>query len=62
MNKIKEVTKNFFVCAVLMMIAGIALMVISKKGLGIAAIIFGLLFLGIGIVFLIKDLKGDDDK
>ena len=44
MNKIKEVTKNFFVCAVLMMIAGIALMVISKKGLGIAAIIFGLLF------------------
>ncbi len=58
----KEVTKNFFVCAVLMMIAGIALIVISKKGLGITAIIFGLLFLGTGIVFLIKDLKGNNDK
>lgn len=62
MKKIKEVTKNFFVCAVLMMIAGIALIVISKKGLGITAIIFGLLFMGAGIVFLIKDLRSDEDK
>lgn len=62
MNKIKEVTKNFFVCAVLMMIAGVALIVISKRGLGITAILFGLLFLGIGIVFLIKDLKSEDKK
>lgn len=62
MNKIKEVTKNFFVCAVLMMIAGAALIVISKRGLGITAILFGLLFLGIGIVFLIKDLKSEDKK
>lgn len=59
MDKIKEATKNFFVCGVLMVIAGVALMVLSKKGLGITAILCGIVFLGMGVVFLLKDLKGD---
>ncbi|MGN0153428.1 MAG: DUF308 domain-containing protein [Lachnospiraceae bacterium] len=62
MNKVKEVTKNFFVCGVLMVIAGIALMALSKRGLGITAVICGVVFLVIGIVFLLKDLKEDSEK
>lgn len=59
MDKIKEATKNFFVCGALMIIAGIALMVLSKRGLGIAAIVCGIVFLCIGVVFTVKDLKND---
>lgn len=62
MNKVKEVTKNFFVCGVLMVIAGIALMALSKKGLGFTAVICGVVFLVIGIVFLLKDLKEDSEN
>lgn len=62
MNKVKEATKNFFVCGILMVIAGIALMALSKKGLGIAAVICGVVFLVVGIVFLFNDLKDDSKK
>ena len=59
MDKMKEVTKNFFVCGVLMVIAGIALIAVSKKTFGTLSIFCGIIFLVMGVVYLIKDLKND---
>ncbi|MCM1159084.1 MAG: DUF308 domain-containing protein [Bacteroidales bacterium] len=62
MHKIKEATKNFFVCSVLMIICGIVLIAISQKGLGVVSVIFGLVFAGAGIGLLIKDLKEEPEE
>ena len=62
MDKIKEVTKNFFVCGVLMVIAGIALIAVSKKTFGALSVICGIVFLVMGVVYLIKDLKNDSKE
>ena len=61
--KMKEVTKNFFVCGVLMIIAGIALIAVSKKTFGMIAVICGVVFLVIGVVYFIKDMRdGSKEK
>ena len=62
MDKVKEITKNFFVCGVLMVIAGAVLIAISKQGLGMVSVLCGIVFLVIGIVFLVKDLKNASDQ
>lgn len=62
MNKIKEVTKNFFVCGILMVIAGIALFAVSKKTFGVLAVACGVVFVVIGIVYLVKDLRDNSSQ
>lgn len=57
MEKIKEATKNFFVCGILMLIAGTVLILISKFNLGVLAIVCGGVFIAVGVAFLVKDLK-----
>ena len=62
MNKLKEATKNFFVCGILMLIVGAALIALSKKIFGAFTLICGVVFLVIGIVFLLNDLREGDGK
>ena len=56
MDKIKEVTKNFFVCGILMLIAGIALVAVGKRTFGVLAVVCAVVFVVLGIVYLYKDL------
>ena len=62
MNKIKEVTKNFFVCGILMVIAGIALFAVAKKTFGVLAVACGVVFIVVGVVYLVKDLRDDSSR
>lgn len=54
-----ETEKNFFKCAVLMLIVGIALVVIGENNFGIGTIILGVVF---GICGVISIVKNKDDK
>lgn len=62
MDRIKESTKNFLVCGVLMLICGAALIMVSRTGLGVTALLFGAIFIIAGIASLIKDLRGSSGK
>lgn len=53
----KEATKNFFVCGVLMIIVGIAMIALSKMAFGIGCIVLGVIFLGAGFIYLKKDMS-----
>lgn len=48
-----EAQKNYLVCAVLMIIAGIGLVIMSKPGIGYGCIFLGILFF-VGAIALIK--------
>lgn len=54
-----ETEKNFFKCAVLMLIAGISLVLMGKNSFGIGTIIFGIIFAICGVVSIVKN---KDDK
>ena len=62
MDKIKEVTKNFFVCGILMLIAGIALVAVGKGTFGVLAVVCAVVFVVLGIVYLYKDLKDNSEE
>ena len=62
MDKIKEVTKNFFVCGILMLIAGIALVAVGKRTFGVLAVVCAVVFVVLGIVYLYKDLKDNSEE
>lgn len=62
MDKLKEVTKNFFVCAILCIVAGVGLLVMSKMVMGVFTVVAGVAFLIIGIVMAIKDIKSGDTE
>lgn len=62
MDKIKEVTKNFFVCGILMLIAGIALVAVGKRAFGVLAVVCAVVFVVLGIVYLYKDLKDNSEE
>lgn len=56
MDRIKEATKNFFVCGILLLVVGIALIALSKTAIGVFSVVCAVVFLITGIAFLIKDL------
>ena len=62
MDKIKEVTKNFFVCGILMLIAGIALEAVGIRTFGVLAVVCAVVFVVLGIVYLYKDLKDNSEE
>lgn len=62
MDKIKEVTKNFFVCGILMLTAGVALVAIGKRTFGVLAIVCAVVFVVLSIVYLYKDLKDNSEE
>lgn len=62
MNKVKEVTKNFFVCGILMIVAGVALVAMSKKTFGVLSVVCGIVFCVIGVVCLVKDMRDDSQQ
>lgn len=62
MDKLKEVTKNFFVCAILCIVAGVGLLFMSKMVMGVFTVVAGVAFLIIGIVMAVKDIKSEDTE
>ncbi len=61
-NRLTEVEKNFFVCAGLMVVAGIIMAVINKGLLGSIFIAIGIIFAIIGVCFIVKRKKEEDAK
>lgn len=67
MNKhLSAATKNYFICGILMLIAGIGLLLMDKINLGAGCVFFGVVFV-VGGIYLIKSGQGfvytyDEDK
>ena len=62
MDRIKEVTKNFLVCAFFCIITGIGLVCLSKMVMGVFTLVAGVVFLVMGIVLVVKDMKSGTDS
>lgn len=53
-DRMKLMWKNYLACAVIMLIAGAALVMMSKKAIGIVAIVLGVAFIAVCIGALVK--------
>ncbi len=57
-----ETEKNFLVCAVLMLIAGIGLIAMGENNFGIGTIVLGVVFAICAVVSIFKNKDDKKDK